>query len=136
MKESKLLSRDQILKVRDIEIEKVEVPEWGGHVYVKTMSGKERDLFEVNQVIGESAEDKYGDIRARMAAMTICNEKGELLFDYNDIMALGKKSVAALNRVFSVAQRLSRLKNVDVEEMSKNSPSDQDDDSSLDSPSS
>jgi hypothetical protein len=37
------------------------------------------------------------------------------------VEALGKKSAAALNRVFEVAQRLSGITDDDVEELAKNS---------------
>ena len=42
----KLLSRDEILAASDLTKELVEVPEWGGSVYVRAMTGTERDSYE------------------------------------------------------------------------------------------
>ena len=41
-----LLTKDAILQAQDSKLEKLEVPEWGGHVFIKSMSGTERDNFE------------------------------------------------------------------------------------------
>jgi hypothetical protein len=57
------------------------------------------------------------------------DESGKRLFPDADVRELGKKSASALQRVFEVAQRLSGLSNADVEELTKNSTSDQSEDS-------
>ena len=44
------LSRDAILQREDIKTEDVEVPEWGGTVRVRGMSGVERDAFEASLI--------------------------------------------------------------------------------------
>ncbi|MFE3382837.1 hypothetical protein [Streptomyces anulatus] len=44
------LSAEQILDADDLAIEDVPVPEWGGTVRVKGMSGTERDRFEAGFV--------------------------------------------------------------------------------------
>ena len=41
-----LLTKEQILRVKDIETRKVNVPEWGGDVMVRSLTGAERDYFE------------------------------------------------------------------------------------------
>lgn len=112
-----MLSREAILSAEDIKIEKVDVPEWGGFVYIKTMSGTARDAFEA-EMLNVKKEDR--NIRAAMAAHTVCDESGELLFSEQDIVKLGKKSSAALDRILEVSQRLSGLSNDDVEELEKN----------------
>jgi hypothetical protein len=109
------LSRDQILGAEDLKREEVAVPEWGGSVFVRTMTGSERDRFEAAFVRDKS------DTRARLAAATICDEGGRLLFAPGDIEALGRKSAAALERVFAVAMRLSRVGKDDVDELEGNS---------------
>jgi hypothetical protein len=40
------LTRDSILNAKDLKKELVKVPEWGGEVYVRCMTGSERDAFE------------------------------------------------------------------------------------------
>jgi len=41
-----LLTRDQILQAQDIARETVSVPEWGGSVLVRGLTGQERDAYE------------------------------------------------------------------------------------------
>lgn len=118
-----MLTRDQILKVKDIKIEEVQVPEWGGSVFVKGLTGSERDQFEssVVELQGKTQRINMKNVRAKLAALSICNEEGERLFTDGDILELSKKSANALQKVFDVASRLSGLSADDVESLTKNS---------------
>ena len=113
------LKRDDILAVKDIQIELVPVPEWGGEVYIKGMSGLERDAFEASVIEQKGNKQKVNmaNVRAKLAAQTLCDEEGNRLFNDADIKELGKKSASALQRVFEVAQRLSGIGDADVEEL-------------------
>ena len=113
------LTRDQILAACDVPVEEVECPEWGGSVFVKVMSGTARDHWEMLQ-----SGDKWGNPRARLCAMTVCDAEGQNLFTLADIAALGAKSSAVLDRLFDVALRLNRLRKQDIEELEKNSEAD------------
>lgn len=129
------LSKDQILKAKDIEVEEVEVPEWGGKVRVKMMTGSERDAFEASVVSrsGKDVETNMENFRAKLCAMTMINVNDKLLFpNPEDVRKLAKKSAKALDRVFSVAQRLNGMSKDDVDELTKNSSAGQSDDSILD----
>lgn len=114
-----LLTKDQILNAEDNRTEIVDVPEWGGKVKVAVMSGFSRDRFETS-IIGSNGGQNLTNMRAKVVAASVVDEKGELLFTEKDIAKLGKKSAAALDRIFSVAQRLSGITDVDVEELAKN----------------
>ena len=46
----RILSREDIAQADDIVIEAVDVPEWGGTVLVKGMTGAERDRFEISML--------------------------------------------------------------------------------------
>lgn len=116
------LTRDQILEANDIPQEEVDVPEWGGTVLVRGLTGEERDDFEgeVVQMRGKETRMNLKNFRAKLVARTIVNEEGERIFSDSDVKALGKKSGLALQRVFEIAQRLSGLSDQDVEELVKN----------------
>lgn len=118
-----LLTRDAILNVVDLPTERVDVPEWGGTVLVRGLDGTARDHLEL------SLRDGLTNIRARLVALTVVDERGERLFNDNDVTVLGRKSAAALNRVVEVAQRLSAITDGDVKELEKNSVSGQSEDS-------
>jgi len=121
-----LLSREQILEAPDLPYEDVEVPEWGGIVRVRGLTGAERDQFEA-AILERQGNGRFRvrmtNIRARLVALACVDEQGRRLFSEQDVAALGQKSAVALQRVFEVAQRLSGLAPQDLEELAKNSRS-------------
>lgn len=115
------LKRDEILNADDLKTEIVSVPEWGGDVMIKMMTGKERDSFEASCVGVNGKTVNMDNIRAKLVAKTVIDpETKEPMFTTADIEALGKKSSAALDRIFTVSQRLSKITEQDVEELAKN----------------
>ena len=100
-----MLSKKDILKSNDLELECVEIPEWGGHVFVRGLTARERDEFEIS--IGESLNQD--NLRARLVVLGACDEEGERLFNTKDAHALGKKNAAAVDRLFDAIQRLSAM---------------------------
>lgn len=114
------LSKAAILGVTDFKIEKVAVPEWGGDVYMRTITGLERDLFEDSY-----SEKKMRAFRVRFLVLTLCDEKGERLFSDEEIDVLGKKSSAVINRLFEKAWELNAFTNNAVETLGNGSASDQ-----------
>lgn len=129
-----LLTRDQILAVEDLKRETIDVPEWGGEVIVKSLTGAERDAFEDSVVKqrGKTRELNLRNARARLVSLSLIDESGSRLFSDGDVEALGRKSAAALDRVFAAAQRLSGLTENDIDELAKNSESGQSDSSTSD----
>lgn len=113
-----LLNREAILGKDDLKKEVVSVPEWGGDVVVSTMTGAARDEWEQSLITNKTVN--MNNIRARLIVATVVDEKGERLFDLGDVEALGKKSAAALDRCVKVAQKLNRLTENELEDLSKN----------------
>ena len=121
------LTREQILAAVDQKIEAVDVPEWGGTVYVRNLTGKRRDQFERSRyrVVGKGTDKDVEVVtentRASLLAMTVCDKDGVLVFTEADIEALGEKNGAVLDRLFDVAQRLSGMRPADIVARAKNS---------------
>lgn len=122
-----LLSRQQILDADDRRTERVEVPEWGGSVLIRGLSGTDRDDFESSLLIrnGKKRDVSTHNVRSKLLVRCLVDAAGQPLFSIEDIQRLGMKSAAALTRCFEVAQRLSGLSEQDVEELAKNSETDQ-----------
>ena len=120
-----LLGKEDILKVQDLQFEEVDVPEWGGKVKVRMMTGTERDSFEqsIMKTEGKEIVRDMANMRAKLLVRTICNEDGKRIFTDKDIDVIGGKSAAALVKVFEVAQRLNKLSASDAESSEKNSES-------------
>lgn len=118
-----ILTREQILAAQDIATETIDVPEWGGAVRVRGLTGAERDQYEstILKMRGTNAQLNLVNARAKLVALSVVDEEGARLFSDDDVVALSKKSAAALERVFDAAQRLSGLRPADIEEMTKNS---------------
>src|SRR5690349_7103464 len=117
-----LLSRDAILQAEDHKTEDVDVPEWGGTVRVRSLSGAERDAYEAHIVqVGADGSKKVNvkNLRGKLVSLTCIDEDGGRLFSDEDAEALGAKSAAALERVFDVARHLSGLTEDDVEELAE-----------------
>lgn len=125
------LNRDEILGAQDIETEEVPVPEWGGSVLVKALTGKESDAYQASCYQERPVLDARGrpvkgrtemvrslaNVRAKLVVRCIVDEQGNRVFSDADANALGEKSTAALDRVFEVAARLSRLSEDDIEDL-------------------
>lgn len=107
--------KEQILAADDLKREPLDIPEWGLTVYVRTMSGAERDNFE--QFMQGQAKQH---IRARLAVLTLCDKDGKPQFDDGDIAALSDKSSVALDRIMTTALRVNAMTNGEFEEMEKN----------------
>jgi hypothetical protein len=114
-----VLTKEQILAADDIKTERVPVPEWGGEVIVKSLTGRQRDEFEGSMIEqrGKRAVMNTANMRAKLVAWSVVDEAGQRLFSNGDIGDLGEHSAAAVNRIYSVAARLSGLSDEDVEEM-------------------
>lgn len=122
---------DEILSKNDITVEKVNVPEWSMDVYLKPMSGRDRDQWEAQYMFGASQKktskdmkfstaDQFDNQRAKLLVRCICDESGNLLFDKNQAGDLGKKSAAALDRLFEVACKINKISDEDLEDLEKN----------------
>jgi hypothetical protein len=111
MKESpvlKTLTADDILAANDLKVEAVDVPEWGGRVFVRTMSAGKRDEYDASIRPDDEKLDLV-NFRARLVAYTCCDAEGKLLFNVAQIVQLAQKSSLALIRVFRAAQKINKL---------------------------
>jgi len=121
-----VLTRDEILQADDLEKRLVEVPEWGGSVWVRALRGDEYDEFQesILEGKGKNRQVNVKNLRAKLVVRSVVNESGERIFDDGDYATVGKKSSAALNRLFVVAQELSAVDDDEVEALVGNSDTD------------
>ena len=112
-----MLDKKAILELNDIRIEKVHVPEWKGDIYIKEMTGNERDSFALAHRVMDKTKSSIG---ALYAVFTVVDKDGNLLFSEADISSLSKKSGKALDRIFDKAEELNRVFS-DIEDDAKKS---------------
>lgn len=114
-----MLTKEQILNSDDIETETLTIEKWGGQVKIAALSGFNRDKFE-SSIIGKNGASNLVNIRAKLVAASIVDEKGDLMFTDSDVMKLSKKSSIALDELFTAAQRLNKITDSEVDELAKN----------------
>jgi hypothetical protein len=112
----KVLSREAILGADDLAPTRVRVSEWGGVVLVRQLTAADRDAFEVSILSEQGAVN----LRARLVALVAVDEDGARLFAAEDVEALGAKSARAVDRVFSVAQKINGLGQAELEDLAGN----------------
>lgn len=115
--ELKPLTHDDILGAQDRPTEVVDVPEWGGTVTVRALSGAERDKYQSGfqtwrqndkGILRVVAIDNTNAM-ARLVALSVVDAEGKRMFSDGEVTALGERSAKALERVSDVAMRLSGL---------------------------
>jgi hypothetical protein len=121
---AKILTKADILAVNDRTTELVDVPEWGGAVYVRTMTAAERDreerrIYDAQQ--GKKGSEAMANFRARFLALTLVNEDGEPLFSMKEVDQLASKSFAVISRLFDVSQRINGVTKEEIEAIEGNS---------------
>lgn len=122
-----------ILHSNDLPVEEVKVPEWDlpFPIYIRTMDGKDKDEFEterfllVDGIKSEKQRFKVSlqNLRAATLARVMCADpegKVRIFEDEEDIIKLGNKSSAALDRCLDVSRRLNGTTKEDEENLVKN----------------
>lgn len=133
-----VLTKAEIEASNDVIIECLDVPEWDiksngtvtrkGEVCIRVLQGTDRDAIEREWLLHQK---EFGDgvpmpnTRARYVGLCLCDAKGVRLFSDSEVDKLGKRSSAALDRIFGAAQKLNGLTDEDVEELVGNSDGDQ-----------
>lgn len=115
------LDRDAIIVAKDIPISTIQIPEWGGEVFVRRQNVRERDflipitdgyldikppkkegetpIFKVKE--GEEAEKAYAKHRLFTVGFALCDENGDRLFNDDEIESvLGAKSPVIIERIY------------------------------------
>lgn len=102
------LNKEQILAANDRRKESLTVPQWGGEVFVRSLSAKEAlDLFAVT---GSASTQ-------RLLAYSLCDEQGDPLFALDEIDTLLSKGYEPVLTVIEAARRVNGL--IDEEKIEK-----------------
>jgi hypothetical protein len=117
------LTRDAILTANDLRVQSLDCPEWGGVIYLRVLSGSERDAFEASMQADPQGRKNLVNFRARFAVLVVCDEKGTRLFADGDAAKLGAKAAPVLDRILEAGLKLNGLTEAGVEALGKPSAS-------------
>lgn len=114
MAKLKTLSKADIFSCKDLPVTSVEVPEWGGQLFVRKISaGEVVDLSKIN----EDAEK----VVVRGVILFACDADGIRVFEAEDEEMLLAKCPEALNRVFQAGLKVNGFGSDAIEDLKKNS---------------
>ncbi len=139
-----LLSREQVFANTELQFQIVDVPEWktetgASKIIVQELTSEARDLWEtqtITRLEGNTLEVNMQNARAKLVQLSVIDHTdGLLLFSPDDVERLGRLSGAAMQRVFEVASKMSKLGKEDIEALVKDLGHTSDGDSSSASPS-
>lgn len=107
----KELTFDDIVTAEDLPLISIDVPEWGGQVWIRTLTGAERDRYVdlCQKRVGKNDYVDMKGLRMRLLALVLCNSAGVCLVKAEDEPKLGKKSTSVLDRLFKAARKHNRL---------------------------
>lgn len=97
-----LLTKELIVSTNDAAYDIVSVPEWGGDVRVRSLTGAERTELRLKGEGGPSWD-------AMSCALGIIDEKGANLFTIAETTILAKKHPLVLERIANVIYELSSM---------------------------
>jgi hypothetical protein len=113
------LTREQILSATSLAREEVQVPQWGGSVWIRTLTALDRGRYD-ESFLDEDRKVKntsLADMKIRLVALCACDESGQALFTEADIAALGQTGADAVDACFDVASRLNAIGKKDQDDL-------------------
>lgn len=118
-----VLSAKDIQEVKDLKVELLDLPEWGGAVHVRELTG--RTLFEFQMLLPAEGEQVNPDALGKVAAMVLSDEDGKALFPMSSAPILGEKKFSALLKILEKALEVQGLTDDEENEIEGESTGDQ-----------
>lgn len=112
------LTKEQILAADDLGLLEVQVPEWGGSVFIRVMSVGERDSYENDWI--KNKDKGVENFRAKFLQRVLCDQAGVLLFATGELDTLARKSAKVMSRLWQKAMEHNAITDADVDELAKN----------------
>jgi len=105
------LTREMIEKASELKTKVVTVPEWGGDVLIRELTGTERDAYEASLMADKrGGKPKVENLRARLVGRCMVDGATmQRLYSDQEVLVLGNKSAAVLDRLFDVCRELSGM---------------------------
>lgn len=115
------LSKEQILSADNYRREQVEMPEWGGHVFVTAVSAADWMDFQDEAAKDRDTEKGFSTAPwvGRMLVRTIVDGNGARIFGDDDGPGLMRLPLKVINRLYRAADKLNDFTGRGVKEAEK-----------------
>lgn len=122
------LNAARILGSMDIELLRIDVPEWSGFVFLGQLTLEQRLQFlnEMQSILAASKEDpvssnkRHNELQMLLLVWSLVDASGGNLFSEGDVESLAKKSPAVIGRLYDHILTFNGFKVEAVEEEAKN----------------
>ena len=113
-----LLNRESIRDIQDVGIEEVEVPEWGGSVYVRgmTLADMAEHAERQRQLGANPSETELAGLLPAIVVRYCVDPAGVRIFQDEDEAWLRTKSVASLKRIVDAFNVLNGFDEIQEED--------------------
>jgi hypothetical protein len=118
------LTASEILGMDDLPVEEVNVPEWKNRkVLICGLTAAAKNAYQASivEIQGKHRKLKLEHSTAKLLVRCLVDQKRQPIFTETQILQLGAKSAAVLERLAKVASRLSGMDEEDNEQLLKNS---------------
>jgi hypothetical protein len=115
------LDRSQILSKKSaFPKQEVQIPEWEGSVWVRSLTVGERDQIDSEFNAARSKGKTPDNLRARMIIKGCCDAAGQPLFTDADLIEINKLPATILEKIFDAILKINRIGAGSVEDAEKN----------------
>jgi hypothetical protein len=112
------ITADELLSIEDIrKPTKLFVKAWKRDVWILDPTA---EMLRDWEAYCSLPPEKRGDIRARLVVKLVCDEEGNRVFRDDQVVAVGKKSAAAIKEISEFAADRMRVTDKDIEDYEKN----------------
>lgn len=121
-KETFFLNRDAILSAVDIHPQPLEMPEWGGTVFIRPLTAEERVLFTGDLEALEQSDDKLKQLKqvTLFVVRVLCDADGKRLFADGDADQFNNKSFDSLQKIMAAGMTFNGIAPGALEDTKKN----------------
>jgi len=102
-------------------VEKVNVPEIGDSCYLRVMTARERDAYDMSQGDPLTRKVNLEHITARLLVRCLCDEEGERLYADDELDQIGNMPSTVTEPLFNECRRINGMTAAAVEDAVKNS---------------
>ena len=106
-----ILSKDNIFAADDLDVQEVEVSEWGGSVLIRPFTIADREKFEGwgDKSRGAKGKRTGNELLCFMITASVVDEQGNRVFTDNDVEQLKEKNSSVIDYLAKEIQKLNGI---------------------------